>query len=283
LLCKEYLPITDSYDEKQLKLINRGLYLTDDNWLTSRAGIGNFTFYNPETQKFEEAYGVIADTLVGNLVLSEKVGVYNTKNSIVLGENGVIITTDNTSESTNQMAFTIQKKELDADGNAIYNPTMYIDSEGNLVLHGSIRINSSNDTSVTSLDDLADVNRFTEKIASQVYEEIHGENGVYSTIDAKFDSVQTYAQTILNEYKAEVGQYMVYDENGLTLGAAGSAFKTVIDNQGMYFKQGDAIVSYVNNNQLYIPNAVIEKTLILGNFFFSPRDDGGISLTWQGD
>ena len=144
-------------------------------------------------------------------------------------------------------------------------------------------INSSNDTSVTSLDDLADVNRFTEKIASQVYEEIHGENGVYSTIDAKFDLVQTYAQTILNDYKAEVGQYMVYDENGLTLGAAGSAFKTVIDNQGMYFKQGDAIVSYVNNNQLYIPNAVIEKTLILGNFFFSPRDDGGISLTWQGD
>ena len=282
LLCKEYLPITDSYDEKQLKLINRGLYLTDDNWLTSRAGIGNFSFYNPETQKFEEAYGVIADTLVGNLVLSEKVGVYNTKNSIVLGENGVIITTDSTGESTNQMAFTIRKKELDTDGSTIYIPTMYIDSDGNLVLHGSIRINSSTDTSVTSLNDLADANRFTEKITSQVYEEIHGENGVYSTIDSKFESVKSYSQGILEEYKSEVGQYMSYDENGLTLGASGSAFKTVIDNQGMYFKQGNTIVSYVNNNQLHIPNAVIEKTLILGNFFFSPREDGGISLTWQG-
>ena len=75
---------------------------------------------------------------------------------------------------------------------------------------------------------------------------------------------------------------MNYDENGLTLGATSSAFKTVIDNQGMYFKQGDAIVSYVNNSQLYIPNAVIEQNLILGGFFFSSRTDGGVSVTWQG-
>lgn len=282
LLCKEYLPITDSYDEKQLKLINRGLYLTDDNWLTSRAGIGNFAFYNPETGKFEEAYGVIADTLVGNLVLSEKVGVYNTKNSITMGENGVVITTDNTSTGANQMAFTIQRKELDADGNELLVPTMYIDSEGNVVLTGTIRINSASDKSISTLDDLADTSRFTTEIANQVYTEIHGENGVYSTIDAKYLEVQKYADKIINDYKADVGQYMVYDENGLTLGAASSAFKTVIDNQGMYFKQGDTIVSYVNNNQLNIPNAVINQNLIIGKYFFSARDDGGFSVSWQG-
>ena len=283
LLCKEYLPITDSYDEKQLKLINRGLYLTDDNWLTSRAGIGNFAFYNPETGKFEEAYGVIADTLVGNLVLSEKVGVYNTKNSITLGENGVTITTDNTSAGANQMAFTIQRKELDADGNELLVPTMYIDSEGNVVLAGTIRINSSADSNISTLDDLADTSRFTSEISNQVYNEIHGENGVYSTIDAKFLEVQGYADYILTQYKADVGQYMVYDENGLTLGASSSAFKTVIDNQGMYFKQGDTVVSYVNNNQLNIPNAVINQNLIIGKYFFSTRDDGGFSISWQGD
>ena len=283
LLCKEYLPITDSYDEKQLKLINRGLYLTDDNWLTSRAGIGNFTFYNPETEKFEEAYGVIADTLVGNLVLSEKVGVYNTKNSISLGENGVVITTDNTSTGANQMAFTIQRKELDADGNELLVPTMYIDSEGNVVLAGTIRINSSADSNISTLNDLADTSRFTSEISNQVYSEIHGENGVYSAIDAKFLEVQNYADEILNNYKADIGQYMAYDENGLILGSSSSAFKTVIDNQGMYFKQGDTIVSYVNNNQLNIPNAVINQNLIIGKYFFSTRDDGGFSISWQGD
>lgn len=283
LLCKEYLPITDSYDEKQLKLINRGLYLTDDNWLTSRAGIGNFTFYNPETQKFEEAYGVIADTLVGNLVLSEKVGVYNTKNSIVLGENGVTITTDNTGTSSNQMAFTIQKKELDADGNTVITPTMYIDSEGNVVLHGSIRINSANDTNIKNLDDLADTSRFTQDIANQVHTELHGQDGVYSTIEARYKDVKEYADGILENYKTDVGQYLTWSEDtGLTLGASSSNFKTVIDNNGMYFKEGSVTVSYVSNNQLNIPNAVINQTLIIGKYFYSAREDGGFSISWQG-
>ena len=110
ILCREYSPITDTYDNRQLKIINRGLYVTDDNWLTSKAGIGNFTFWNPETQKMDEAYGVIADTLVGNLILSEKVGIYNQQNSITLNNNGIIITSNNTNKDINKNLLTIQKK-----------------------------------------------------------------------------------------------------------------------------------------------------------------------------
>lgn len=280
LLCKEYLPITDSYDEKQLKLINRGLYLTDDNWLTSRAGIGNFTFYNPETGKFEEAYGVIADTLVGNLVLSEKVGVYNTKNSITLSENGLIITTDNTGINANQMAFTIQKKSFDVDGNEIITPTMYIDTDGNLVLNGSIRINSSADTSVNTLDDLANTNRWNESISDAVHNE---SQAIYSSIDKRYADLLAAATEQLENYKGDIGQFMHFGDDGLTLGATTSNFKTVIDNRGMYFKEGDTIVSYINNKQLHIPEAVIERALVIGGFFISPReDDGRVSITWQG-
>lgn len=280
LLCKEYLPITDSYDEKQLKLINRGLYLTDDNWLTSRAGIGNFAFYNPETGKFEEAYGVIADTLVGNLVLSEKVGVYNTKNSITLSENGLIITTDNTGINANQMAFTIQKKSFDVDGNEIITPTMYIDTDGNLVLNGSIRINSSADTSVNTLDDLANTNRWNESISDAVHNE---SQAIYSSIDARYADLLAAATEQLENYKGDIGQFMHFGDDGLTLGATTSNFKTVIDNRGMYFKEGDTIVSYINNKQLHIPEAVIERALVVGGFFISPReDDGRVSITWQG-
>lgn len=102
-----------------------------------------------------------------------------------------------------------------------------------------------------------------------------------SSIDAKYNTLIKSINDELDAHKADVGQYMTFNDNGLTLGATSSEFKTVIDNQGMYFKQGDTIVSYVNNNQLHIPNAVIESTLILGNFFFCPREDGGVSLTWQ--
>ena len=291
LLCKEYLPITDTYDEKQLKLINRGIYLTDDNWLTSRAGIGDFTFYNPETGKMEETYGVIADTLVGNLILSEKVGIYNTKNSITLDENGVIITADNTGDALNQTSFTIQKKSLDADGNEHLTQIMYIDSDGDLVLNGTIRINSSSNDSISTLDDLSDTSRFSQEIKETIDEELYRQpdedvdgdtGGVYSTINLKYQEVHDYADAMLNEYKASVGQYMQFDENGLTLGATTSNFKTVIDNERLAFKDGDATVAYISNSQLYITDAIIRNSLILGNFFFSPREDGGVSLTWQG-
>lgn len=106
-------------------------------------------------------------------------------------------------------------------------------------------------------------------------------NSASSAIDSKYATIIAQINDQLEDHKADVGQYMQFNDDGLTLGATSSDFKTVIDNQGLYFKQGSTIVSYVNNNQLYIPNAVIENTLILGNFFFSPRDDGGVSLTWQ--
>lgn len=106
-------------------------------------------------------------------------------------------------------------------------------------------------------------------------------NSASSAIDGKYATIIAQINDQLEAHKADVGQYMQFNDDGLTLGATTSDFKTVIDNKGLYFKQGSTIVSYVNNNQLYIPNAVIESTLILGNFFFSPREDGGVSLTWQ--
>lgn len=280
LLCREYRATTDDYSDKQLKIINRGLYLTDDNWLTSKAGIGDFTFYNPESGKMEEAYGVIADTLVGNLILSEKVGVYNTNNSIVMDENGLTITTDATSEGVNNMALTVQRTTLDADGNEIKTPVMYLDGNGNLVMTGSLKIQAASDTSVNTLNDLCDINRFGSKIAEAVHAE---STQIYNSIDERYKSIIDEATAQLENYKADIGQYLQFNDDGLTLGATTSQFKTVIDNRGMYFREGDTTVAYINNNQLYIPNAVIENALILGKFFFNPHSngDGGVSLTWQ--
>lgn len=283
LLCKEYLPITDTYDDKQLKIINKGLFLTDDNWQTSKAGIGNFAFYNPETGEMEEAYGVIADTLVGNLVLSEKVGIYNQKNSITLDDNGVTITADGINTGENQIVFTIQKRELNGDGDEIISRSMYIDANGNLVLNGSIRINSAADQSVSTLDELTDASRYTEEFSQIVYTELHGENGVYNSLEQMAAEQRDYTDEQLNSYKADVGQYLRFDENGLTLGAINSNFSTVIDNQRLAFKDGDSVAAYISNNQLYIPNAVIQNTLSIGKFFFLPREDGGVSLIWNDD
>lgn len=90
---REYLPITDTYSDKQLKIINKGFYFTTDNWDTIKVGVGSFKYLDPKNNFQEtEGYGVIADTIVGNIILGEEVGVYNNGGSIILNEDGLEIT-----------------------------------------------------------------------------------------------------------------------------------------------------------------------------------------------
>ena len=92
ILCREYLPYTDTYSDQQLKIINKGLYVTDDGWETARAGIGNFQFFNPLANNgngaWQEGYGVIADTLVGNLILGNTVAIYNDDTTLKIDKDG---------------------------------------------------------------------------------------------------------------------------------------------------------------------------------------------------
>jgi len=276
LLCRRYNEFSEDYGDEQLKIINCGLYLTDDNWKTSKAGIGKFTFWNPKSEETEEAYGVIADTLVGNLILTEEIGIYNVGSSVVIDKNGLTITAD---AQENLKAMTIQRKEYDADGNASILPVMYIDAQGNLVLTGSVKIQAGFDSNISDINDLCNPDKFTDTIQGIVNTE---SQNIYSSIDGKYKDIIDKTTAQLEQYKADIGQYMTFNEDGLTLGATTSDFKTVIDNQSMRFKQGDETVAYINNNQLYIENATVKQTLMLGNFFFSPRSDGGVSLTWMG-
>lgn len=133
ILCKEYVPMFEEYDERQLKIINRGIYLTDDDWLTARAGIGNFLYYDPADGQTKESYGVIADTLIGNLILSKKVGIYNENNSITLDENGLTLKAYPYEGSTENSVFRIvnMKEEPGED-------VVWIDENGNAHFKGEI-------------------------------------------------------------------------------------------------------------------------------------------------
>ena len=174
LLAREYLPIIDAYDDRQLKLINRGLYVTDDGWETARAGIGNFLFWNPKTQKNEEAYGVIADTIVGNIILSEEVGIYNKNNSITMDENGFTLTT-NADGTTPENIFTIQKENKDSSGESTIEKLLYVDNDGNLTLNGNIHISNSY-SDVHTINDLGNADRIVESttVIAEINADING-------------------------------------------------------------------------------------------------------------
>ena len=125
---KELIPETGGYKDTQVKLISDGLYVTDDGWLTAKAAVGHFTFYNPQTKEIEESYGVIADKLVGNIVLSQAMGIYTENGSMTLDENGFTMIVD---AEDNTKVFSIIRD----NGDETYTPIVSIDSNGNLALN----------------------------------------------------------------------------------------------------------------------------------------------------
>ncbi|MDE6567095.1 MAG: hypothetical protein K2K70_05120, partial [Lachnospiraceae bacterium] len=75
-------PISGEVSDEQIRIINNLLCFTDDNWQHSRTALGKISYVNPETKEYETKYGLIADTIIGNLMLGEKL--------IISDENGYI-------------------------------------------------------------------------------------------------------------------------------------------------------------------------------------------------
>ena len=164
LLCREYDDILSDYTDSQLKIINHGIYITDDNWKTARAGIGNFIYYDPKDKTYKESYGVIADTLVSNLILTSEVGIYNEEKSIEMAKDGIIVTTN----TMNKNVFTIRKEITDDEGNITYERQLYIDDNGNIRLGNGATISWESVTGTENVVVKDTLNEFMATVKEQI-------------------------------------------------------------------------------------------------------------------
>lgn len=140
LLCRRYDDIENSYDDEQVKIINKGLYFTKDNWKTAKAGIGEFLYLDPRDNLWKTGYGVIADTIVGNVILGEEVGIYNESGSVKIDKDGFTVTAD--ANDTNPNLFTLQRRNEDGS----YTKYIYVDDDGNIKINGKhIQMTTSED------------------------------------------------------------------------------------------------------------------------------------------
>lgn len=90
LLARSWDDVYNEFSLKQLKIVNNGLYLTKDGWETIETGVGRFT-YTDINGNLVEDYGIIAKTVVGNLIIGKELQIYNEDKSIVINENGLTI------------------------------------------------------------------------------------------------------------------------------------------------------------------------------------------------
>lgn len=156
ILGRAYDDITGEYDNCQYKFIRNGLYMTKDSWKSIYNAIGRFRYdtgktetVGNETRKvYETAYGIKADTIVGNLIFGKQLVIRNEGNSFKVDENGLFI-----EDSQHRSAVTINPNDgegklfkvssgYDSSTGEYKKDVMYIDSDGDGYFTGKIESQS---------------------------------------------------------------------------------------------------------------------------------------------
>lgn len=136
ILARRYDEFSDTYDNHQLKIFNNGLYYSTDAWESIKTGIGKFKYIDPKDWEEKTGYGVIADTIVGNLILGETLSIYNSKGSLQFTDkNGLVISNNINTITINPDA---NDKRLFKITNSSGIDVLYTDDSGNLNFTGAL-------------------------------------------------------------------------------------------------------------------------------------------------
>ena len=109
-------------------------------------------------------------------------------------------------------------------------------------------------------------------------------SSLIQTADKLRIDIQTVSQSLadttaaVNQNQTTLLTYFDFQADGLTIGLSTSNVKLkLLNNKIQFLKDGDE-VAHLTEGQLYITDGHFLKTLVLGNFEFTPRNNGNLSL-----
>lgn len=136
ILCRQYDPITKTYSDEQLKIINSTIAITDNNWETTKTAIGKYYYVDPHTKELKSTYGINGETIVGKLLIGERLDIANGNGNLEFGSNGLIVKNETNTVSINpstEPIFNISN----SSGNILS-----LNEDGELVIIGNITASS---------------------------------------------------------------------------------------------------------------------------------------------
>lgn len=197
MLFRKYNYLTDDYYDEQLKIINATIAITNDNWKTIRTALGAYYYVDPVTGEQTYAYGIIAETLVGKLILGENLGIYSGNGSMTFDQNGLCIT-----NNVNTFVVNPNSDTLLSLSNKDH-PILYVDDNGELHIRGD---GSALDiTANDSINGLSSrITQSAEKIETEVKraKEVEGQLSTRITQTAEIIS----SKVSKNEFGTEIQQ-----------------------------------------------------------------------------
>ena len=87
---KKVSETSDEFEDEQVRLINNLLIFTDDNWETAKTALGKI-YYTDEDGNTTTSYGLIAETIIGSLIMGERLKIKNENSTVEIGAEGITI------------------------------------------------------------------------------------------------------------------------------------------------------------------------------------------------
>lgn len=131
--------LTDGNSLKQAKWLNNKLLFTKDRWKTVESAFGEITYTDPLTGETVTTYGLIANSIIGQLLLGQRMVIANTSTTFEIGEEGLTAYSQDkdTVLKINPNA-TDKIIEITTGLNSTENTVFYVGADGNAYLNSEI-------------------------------------------------------------------------------------------------------------------------------------------------
>lgn len=98
------------------------------------------------------------------------------------------------------------------------------------------------------------------------------------TTSSELQSSIDSTNSSMNTQFSEINKYIRFVDGKIILGETGNELMLTIQNDRVSFTQSGVEVAYFSNNNLYVKRAEVLTTMKIGNYEFTPRNDGGLAL-----
>ena len=234
---KKVSETSDEFEDEQVRLINNLLIFTDDNWETAKTALGKI-YYTDDDGNQVTSYGLIAETIIGSLIMGERLKIKNTASTVELGAEGITIKrADGTVvfKATPDGELVVRnyatQSTVDGISGDLSNLESRVDSaEASIeVQAGQIALKASQ-TSVTNLSNTVD-----------------GISGDLSNLESRVETAESEITQNALDISAKVSQ---------TYGSSSSSFGWSLKSTGFYIYADSSTVLKVTSNGLEIKGKV---------------------------
>ena len=191
-----------TFSPEQIRIINNVLLFTDDAWQTAKTALGRIAFTHPVHGDMQ-AYGLLAESLVGSLIIGNMLHIANDNNTVSIDGNGITIKNAITGEpvfsadsrgnltaaglATSADLVKIETRVENAEANLVANAT---------ILGSAIELLASHTNSIASLD--ITTNSLGGQIASVVSHLNAVETSITQTVSANNAAILLAATGTVN-------------------------------------------------------------------------------------